>query len=165
MLPVFSLIRGPEQLQYSGAPCPSWWSSPLFWPLPPYFYSHTVQTFQRERPFPLSKTEAPFYLGLVVPSLCPNKILGMRLTHGQRTHINPHEKTSLVNCSLSPYPLSVLQFLINAWCHASGQVKWINCCHIAATRKIISCVLWSLRKHLGWKYQASSAECTQGQRG
>lgn len=88
---------------------------------PPYFHSHTGQTFQRERPFPLSKTEAPFYLGLVVPSLCPNKILGMRPTHGQRTHVNPHEKTSLVNCSLSPNPLSVLQFLINSWCHVLGK--------------------------------------------
>lgn len=88
---------------------------------PPYFHSHTVQTFQRERPFPLSKTEAPFYLGLVVASLCPNKILGMRPTHGHRTHVNPHEKTSLVNCSLSPKPLSVLQFLINSWCHKLGK--------------------------------------------
>lgn len=119
---LFSWIRGPKQLQCSVAPCPSWWSSPLIWPLPPYFLSHTVQIFQRERPFPLSKTEAPFYLGLVVPSLYPNKILGIRPTHGQWTHINPHEKSSLVNCSLSPYPLSILQFHIHSWCHASG--KW-----------------------------------------
>lgn len=99
---LFSWIRGPKQPQCSLAPCPSWWSSPLIWPLPSYFLSHTVQIFQRERPFPPSKTEAPFYLGLVVPSLCPNKILPIRPTHEQWTHINPHEKSSLVNCSLSP---------------------------------------------------------------
>lgn len=94
-----------------------------------------MQTFQRERPFPLSKTEAPFYLGLVVPSLCPNKILGIRPTHGQWTHINPHEKSSLVNCSLSPCPLSVFALPHPFMVPRVRQVKWTNCCHIAAKRK------------------------------
>lgn len=68
-------IRSQSQLRHSTTLCPSWWPSPfLALPHPLYFFSHSIQTFQGERPFPLSRTELPFALaGRPLSTASPSK--------------------------------------------------------------------------------------------
>lgn len=101
-------ISGAASLLWNSV-CPSWWSSPFWLCHTPFiFFSHSVQTFQGERPFPLCKTEVPFALPRS-PSVQHHhpKKTRMRPTHGQWRHINPHERPSSVNS-----PLGLLFF---AW--------------------------------------------------
>lgn len=87
-------------------------------PHPLYFFSHSIQTFQGARPFPLSRTELPFALprSPSVQHHHPRKPQ-MRPTHGQWRHTKPHEKTSSVNSPLGMLlgMTCILSYLIHSW--------------------------------------------------